>query len=313
MSPRLVVPVAAAMTMAGCFDSLLGGPCAAGFLLADGQCVPPEAQPDGGVAIAPIADAVSTDALVCEPPQQGCNGNCVDVTSDPDNCGACGLVCPSGICVDSRCVGELAGHIVAIGHDYVKMNAVMAHVLGNAVAMGARRDVGVATWTGSADPDAIDGMNYALYWGMSQIGRPWHREALPKTPDRSAFANIDVLVVAPQSHGGDQLEEDGAEWRQAIDRFLIRGGVVVILEGLDGVSYRFAQGAALYTAGPPSEVTGERAIVVDPSDAAALQILSPYLATSTSVAHAADYEPVIAAEDGGTIVFHLTRSMMSPM
>lgn len=40
-------------------------------------------------------DAPCTDGLQC------CNGQCVDVTSDPRNCGGCGLACESGACVSN--------------------------------------------------------------------------------------------------------------------------------------------------------------------------------------------------------------------
>jgi hypothetical protein len=35
--------------------------------------------------------------------QTDCDGTCVFLSSDPDNCGTCGVVCPGGACTDGRC------------------------------------------------------------------------------------------------------------------------------------------------------------------------------------------------------------------
>src|SRR5262249_20044779 len=56
--------------------------------------------------------------LVCTPPLHACEDGCVDLQTDPDNCGYCGNVCASGICSAGICQGIVAGHIVLIGHDY---------------------------------------------------------------------------------------------------------------------------------------------------------------------------------------------------
>lgn len=50
----------------------------------------------------------SGDCGVCNPPDQCCSGVCVDTTSSPGNCGACGISCASNertdSCLDAVCV-----------------------------------------------------------------------------------------------------------------------------------------------------------------------------------------------------------------
>jgi hypothetical protein len=43
-----------------------------------------------------------------------CEGECIDIQNDPDNCGGCGNVCPSstpychaGVCAEERCAPGL--------------------------------------------------------------------------------------------------------------------------------------------------------------------------------------------------------------
>ena len=48
----------------------------------------------------------SCGAYVCCPAGAVCcNGTCTDLNSDPHNCGACGYVCPAGICANGSCGG----------------------------------------------------------------------------------------------------------------------------------------------------------------------------------------------------------------
>jgi len=163
---RLLICIA---VFASACSSLVSDPCAHGYELVGGHCVTmdrPDAtiggsdSNDGG----PTADGTPVDAPVCA----------ADTTSDPDNCGECGHVCASGICSASKCVGDLPGHIVVIGHDFSSHHAAMARLLGNAVALGAHHDVPVTIWQGTASATNNARVLSALGEGMSAVGRTWH-------------------------------------------------------------------------------------------------------------------------------------------
>lgn len=339
IAPRIaagMIALATAFALAGC-DSLVNTPCTAGFGSRNGTCValpvdggphdlpvidarpdgapdsPPDvaidAGPDAGIDAAPdaLVDA-APDAPVCTLPSIDCGGSCVDVSSDPNNCGGCGRVCASGVCTDGTCAGSLAGHIVAIGHDYRAFNAAMARVIGDSVALGNSFDVGVAQLVGTASVPSQAGVAQAIGSAMRQIGRPWHPVAMSDTPGPGVLVDVDVVVVDAQTGDGESAEALGAGWKPALTGFIARGGVVIVLEGAGGVSYRFATGAALYSVGAPIEITGGLAVIVDATDVTTQLVVSPYLAAQTSVMLPGAPAPTISElVTGGAVVFHLTR------
>lgn len=323
------VALASVVGVVGCFDSLISDSCNAGFVRSRGACVPlppdggspdgaiadarpdsaPDAPPDAAPDAAPDAPVVDAgvDAPVCTLPSLDCDGTCTDVTGDPNNCGMCGRVCASGVCTNSTCAGALAGHIVAIGHDYRSFHAAMARVLGDSAALGAHLDIGIARYLGTSAMASQQGVTTAIGQSLNEIGRSWHGVALPASPGPNAFHGIDVLVVDAQTGDGNAAEAAGAAWNASITGFVAGGGVVIVLEGASGVSYRFALGAGLYSVGAPVDASGQLATVVDPSDLTTQLVVSPYLAELTSVTFPGAPPATIATLSGGTVVFHLTR------
>jgi hypothetical protein len=254
--------------LSGCFDSIVSDPCAAGYAMRSGTCVARNVATDVDAGVAVAVDA-SADA------------------PDPGS--------------------MLLGHIVAIGHDYATHDAAMERVLGDAAGLGAPRDLGIVRWLGTAEIATIDATTEALAAGLADVARPWHSVGLPASPDANALAAADVLIVDAQLGDGDAAALAGGRWQVAIDPLLARGGVVIVLEGRDGVSHRFAAAAGLTPAIEPVLVTGQLATIVDGTDGVAAGVPTPYVATASSVAYPGAPHAVIAAPDGSPIVTHATR------
>jgi len=288
----------------GTIDGTIDGPLPDGTTDGPGGDAPVVVDAPVIVDAPVVVDApVTPDAPVCVLPSKVCGGTCTDVTTDPDDCGSCGHVCASGICTAGVCTGELAGHIVAIGHDYQQRNAAMSRVIGNAAALGSTGDLGIAHLAGTATQVSRDGTAAALASALASMGRMTHAVALPAVG--SPLTGIDVLVIDAQTGDGASAQALGASWQVAIDALLARHGVVIVLEGAGGVSHRFASGAVLFTVATPIDATGSPAFVASAIDAITQQVVSPYLADTTSVV----FPGVVGviATPSGTVVMHLTR------
>ena len=93
----------------------------------------------------------------------------------------------------------------------------------------------------------------------------------------------------------------------ALDPYLARGGVIIVIEGADRTGHLFAAGAHLYQTAAPLDVTGQAMMLAAPTDTVADQVLAPYLGEATTVSFPGIADPVVATLGGATVVFHRVR------
>jgi hypothetical protein len=118
-----------------------GATCTNGCCDSTGKCVLPAAQSasgcgTGGSVCAPCtaianstascASGVCTDT--CKQGYALCNGVCINTQSDNNNCGGCGLACPSG-CSAGECLVTLASNIAGV--NAIAINGIKAYVATN--------------------------------------------------------------------------------------------------------------------------------------------------------------------------------------
>lgn len=156
-----------------------------------------------------------------------------EVEVDPNNCGACGNVCASGLCYAGVCADDRAGHVFVIGHSYKTSNPALDRVLGNALATSSNKNINVALYLGGASSAQRTAVSNAVTRGASLVGyRATKTIATNPVAVQGLLPTSQVLVVAPQAQASDATLDSIAEmWRFPVDDFLRRGGVVIVLDG----------------------------------------------------------------------------------
>ncbi len=309
VKPILIVLSAAALPLAvfaacGRDNALVDGECAVGYTLIGNQCVLGCPLCDANVADVAgdegstgdgtlsdvqtpdtASDSPTVDAISCDDGLTLCNGTCVDTTTDPYNCGACNVVCPSLLCSNSLCQGIVPGSLVTIGHDYeVSYSVAQAKVLGNALLLASASSLRVRSYEQYASTTAVGNVKSILSAAAAAASRTITFTVATTPTDVSVAMtalNTDVLVIYDQvSAPTSTLATIGAGWSTAITNFTHVGGIVIALDGAGGT---FPQMPALIQAASILDVTGDTVIaasspldVVAPADGVGLGVVSPY-------------------------------------
>ena len=324
---RAVVLVAVAWTGTGCLDSIVSAECDPDDLRCTGARTVVEGAPDAGPAPTgdpdpdpdpdpvtdpdpdPVTDPDPDPVIECPEPLFECRDECVDLSSDPRNCGGCGVVCESGICVEGVCDDAAAGHVVVIGHDFGSQNGALERVLGNAVFLAVDPSPQVVVYTERAAPGAVIRAGRAIDQNAAAIGRSWTPiTATGADVVPSLLATADVLLVHAQPTAtADQVSALGVSWQDALTALTARGGVVIVLDGgHDGGAHELLSPSGLFAAGETTAVTGEVVSVAATNDAVAIGVPLHYLAPSRSVSFSleAPAVAVVRAASGQPVVVH---------
>jgi hypothetical protein len=184
---------------------------------------------DGGYECAPT----------CAPPLVQCEGHCVNLSRDPDNCGVCGTVCASQYCYLATCQGNVAGSIMVIGHDFdtTKSTDQEAKLLTNAVFYNPPT-VHLLSFEHYANAAAVTNAKGIL----TAYATTQHYSLTITATSDDAFidkgltiSNEDAVIVwdQPTAPAGT-LGALGTQWGPSLSKFAQEGGLVIVLDAAQG-------------------------------------------------------------------------------
>lgn len=216
--------------------------------------------------------------LVCAAPLVACHGVCLSVASDAANCGACGKVCPSNICVDGECQGAMPGDVVLIGHDFTHAwsGSAQAKVLVNALTIPTTDPIRILSYEEGA-PESTVAQTKALA-GANIKGRSID---VTVAASASALADTDLakrydIILIHDASAGDAVAT-GASWSTSLGGFTRRGGVVVALDrGTSPMPELLSSSGLLAVTSHAVLADGTHLVVAGAADVVGAQVLSPY-------------------------------------
>ena len=237
---------------------------------------------EDGTVCGPFGDCVAHRCDASE-----CVEEDISVCSDDaDGC------CPDGCEIDEDldCTGS--GHVVFIGHDFYERLEATDILLANAVLELADVD----------DSETLRTLNYGQFADTSRDGEAWNmRGAINDQAaargvdiDMDAFTNyleLDAAMLAPyhvlivyeqETAPGSGLSMVGAAWADVLEPWIQDGGVVVIAEDGDGVTWHIPNGANLIPIEGVTGITGSRVRVANFGDPLAEEMSSSYVSPEGS-------------------------------
>lgn len=236
----------------------------------------------GSTASAISVGSVTVPAtLHCDAPLVACRGACIAVASDGDNCGACGKICPSNICIDGECQGAVAGDVIVLGHEYASSwsSSAQAKMIANSVSIPTTDPIRVLSFDGDHPGAAAERALIAAsvkFRGVSYTGA--NGAALEAT---DLSRKYDVVLI----HGaGSSPPEVGARWSSALETFTKKGGIVIALDdGTSDIPALLSATGLISIDGHTTLSAGTQVVIDRPNDAVGVQVLSPFAPSGASV------------------------------
>ncbi|MBX3233847.1 MAG: hypothetical protein KIT84_31350 [Labilithrix sp.] len=304
-------------------SALVGGECRPGTSAESGRCLappattivpgpaaPPPAPPavtpapstpssssssssssSGSVAPEPEPPVVivtpEPEPTTCADGFVACRGGCLRVDADGQNCGACGRVCPSNICVAGVCQGATPGDVVVIGHDMAAAPSFSTHakVFTNAVSIPKTDPLRVLAFEADTTDDVRQKTRALTVASNPSRGVRFAVATAPEAlEDPNLYASWDVVLVDGVATAN--AAAFGARWSSALDTFTKQGGVLVALDDGRGDLPAFFDATPLLSLGARVTLAPETPLTVAaPNDVVGVHLLSPYAAFGRAIAY----------------------------
>jgi len=216
--------------------------------------------------------------LHCVAPLVLCHGLCISVDSDPANCGACGKICPSNICVAGECQGATPGDVVLIGHDYTdaNMGSAQTKVLVNALTIPTTDPIRVLSFEDGASAPAVARMRALASGSIKNRQVKFTRASSAGALASSTLASAYDIVIINDASAVDPVTQGGS-WASPLGTFTMKGGVVIALDrGTSSMPQLLTSAGLLTVSGHTSLLEGSHLMVTAAADVIGAQVLSPY-------------------------------------
>ena len=246
----------------------------------------------------------------CVEPLAACRGTCIDVESDADNCGACGKVCPSNICIDGECQGATPGDVVLIGHDYTDatVGSAPTKVLINALTIPTSDPIRILSFEEGASAAAVAQMKYLAAASIKNRTVQFTRASTSSWLTSTTLGRRYDIVIINDASAVNPVTT-GASWAGPLGTFAAKGGVVVAIDhGTSPMPELLSSAGLLAVASHSTHAEGTHLMVSGAADVIGAQVLSPYAAFGPPVS----FQGLPAPSDELSWVVRLEESDGSP-
>ncbi len=243
--------------------------------------VPPIAAPFPTVFVPePPVPLIPPTELPCTAPLAACRGVCIAVDSDAANCGACGKICPSNICINGECQGATPGDVVLIGHDFTDafVGSAQAKVLVNTLSIPTTDPIRILSFEDGADPAAVAQMRNLATLSIKDRQVKFTRAAAASSLASTTLGrNYDVVIINDASAVNPVTT--GASWASPLNTFAAKGGVVLAIDlGTSAMPQLLSSAGLLVVTGHTKLPVDTHLMVTAAADVVGAQVLSPYAA-----------------------------------